>query len=260
MTEPIDNLEQRIAQLRVALRQVAGAGDRAQARALRAELQLAEHAWDEALRDIEVQTDQIAPAPAAAREARSLLAIRDQVHQALTLLTAPAALKMVVAVNEAFFARPILGVRLTSLRRDEQRSFDAAPFSRPYYICPALSAAQMSPVRGLLTVSTWPLWQRMIGPLSPRVDFLVAAVAVADQVARLPEPSPAALRLLRQFAVNIPGAVVGRADAVQPEPVAAAVHAELAEYASDREQRESAADRARHQLSTAEQMFGTTGS
>ena len=49
----IEALERRIDQLRGALRRAAGTGDRARARALRAELRQAEHAWDDAVTDLE---------------------------------------------------------------------------------------------------------------------------------------------------------------------------------------------------------------
>lgn len=256
MAESIEQLEQRIDRLRAELRRAAAAGDRARARALRTELRQAEHTWDEALRDIEEQASPVEAAPAAVREPGPLLPIREQVHQALTLLSVASAPKMIVAVNEAFFAGQILGIRLTSLRRDEERSFAAAPFARPYYICSALSADLLSPARGLLTVSTWPLERRVIGPLSPRVDFLTAAISVANHVARLAEPAPAALRLLRRFAANIPGAADGAGE-MRPAAVARAAETELEVHApADGEHRKAAAVRARKQLSDVERLFG----
>ena len=70
-------------------------------------------------------------------------------------------------MHEAFFAGAIPSVRLTSLRRDEERSFRSAPFARPYYMCAALTAELLAPARGVLAVSTWPLERRVIGSLSP---------------------------------------------------------------------------------------------
>ena len=165
---------------------------------------------------------------------------------------------MIVAVNAAFFAGQILGIRLTSLRRDEERSFAAAPFARPYYICGALSADLLSPARGLLTVSTWLLERRMIGPLSPRVDFLTAAISVANRVARLSEPAPGALRLLQRFAANIPGAA-DSSGTMKPAIVVRAAETELEVHAAaDQEHRKAAAARARKQLSDVEQLFGAS--
>jgi hypothetical protein len=257
VAESIEKLEQRIEQLRAEVRRAAMGGDRIRARALRTELRQAEHAWEDALADIEERTSPVEVEPVTPRHAGPLLPIREQVHQSLTLLSVPAAPKLIVAVHQAFFAGEILGTRLTSLRRDEERSFTTAPFARPYYICSALTADYLSAARGLLAVSTWPTARRMIGPLSPRVDFLTAAVAVAEHVGRIPGAGPAATRLLWQFAANIPGAAEGF-DAMKPETVARAAEAELEIHQdADRSTRESAARRARKQLSDVEQLFGS---
>lgn len=254
--ESIEKLEQRIDRLRAQVRRAAMRGDRVRARSLRAELRAAEHAWEESLADIEEQTAPVQAQPAAPRRPGPLLPLREQVHQALVLLTVPAAPKLIVAVHEAFSAGKVLGTRLTSLRRDEERSFTAAPYARPYYICGALNADLLSAARGLLAISTWPLEQRIVGPLSYRVDFLTAAIAVAEHVMRLPDPGPAALRLLWRFAANIPGAAQG-ADPLEPALVCRAATAELDIHVrEDAAQRAAAANRARVQLSDTEQMFG----
>jgi hypothetical protein len=110
--------------------------------------------------------------------------------------------------------------------RDEERSFRAAPYSRPYYLCTALTADLLAPARGLLAVSTWPMERRVIGPLSPRVNYLEAAIRVVESLLRVSKPSQAAERLLRRFAANIPGAIDG-AKLKDPHLVVAAAHAEL---------------------------------
>ncbi|MGH3283702.1 MAG: hypothetical protein ACRDPD_03285 [Streptosporangiaceae bacterium] len=274
VTESMEMLERRIEQLRAGVRRSVLDGDRAGARTLRAELRGAERQWDEALETLEAQQPRgtggaaaQASGPgaatgrggggAAAAGGGPLLPLREQVHQALTLITVPAAPKLVSAIHQAFFAGAIPGGRLTSLRRDEERSFRSAPFARPYYICAALTADLLAPARGLLAVSTWPLDQRVIGPLSPRVDYLTAAIRVAESLLRVPSPEPASQRLLWRFAANVPGAASG-ARAVDPETVARAARAELEIHAAaDRAARSAAADRARRQLGDAEQMFGT---
>jgi hypothetical protein len=38
--------------------------------------------------------------------------------------------------------------------------------------------------------------RRVIGSLSPRVDFLTAAINIAEAIGRLPTPIPSARRLL----------------------------------------------------------------
>ena len=278
MAESIEALEQRIEMLRVQVRQALIGGDRERARALRRDLREAEHAWHLALAELEQQPPQEERPPARAAEGnaraqageagrtgpgpgtppgRLLLPLREQVHQALTLLTVPAAPRLISAVHEALFAGAIPAARLTSLRRDEERSFRTAPFGRPYYLCAALTADLLAPVRGLLAVSTWPMERRVIGPLSPRVDYLTAAVQIAESVQRIASPGPAAWRLLWRFAVNIPGgsARPGEAGAAA---VARAARAEWEIHAdADAVPRRSAATRARDQLGDAEQLFGS---
>jgi hypothetical protein len=266
----MEMLERRIEELRGSVRRAVVDGDRARARALRSELREAERAWDEALDVLETERSAAgdgvsgqAAGPALAASGLSgaaagpLLPVREQVHQALTLICVPAAPKLISAVHEAFFAGSIPGARLTSLRRDEERSFRSAPFARPYYVCAALTADLLAPARGLLAVSTWPLAQRVIGPLSLRVDYLTAAIRVAERVLRVPSPEPAAVRLLWRFAANIPGAAPST-NAMDPATVAHAARTEAGIHeASDRAARAAAADRAARQLGDAEQMFGT---
>ncbi|GGM80723.1 hypothetical protein GCM10007977_097770 [Dactylosporangium sucinum] len=246
----IEALERRIDRLRGELRRAATAGDRTHARALRAELRRAEHAWDDALADLEERST---PAPAPDRKAPPMLSIREQVHHALTLLGVPAAPKLIIAVHDAFFPGELVAARLTSLRRDEERSFKVAPFGRPYYLCPALTADLLSPARGLLAISTWPLESRVVGPLSARVDFLIGAIRIAQRVAQLPDDAHDARRLLWRFAASIPGA----AGEVDPKTVAEQAQAELDVHLdADAADRAAAAGRARDRLDGAEALFG----
>jgi hypothetical protein len=168
----------------------------------------------------------------------------------------PAAPKLIATVHEAFFGSTFPTTRVTSLKRDEERSFRTAPFARPYYICAALSADYLSPSRGLLAVSTWPLELRVIGSLSPRVDFLTAAIRVAEAIERIPEPPAAARRLLERFAASVSGAISAGGGA-DPAAVSEAARAELAVHRdADARVRRAAAERARG-LHHAEQLFGT---
>ena len=265
VAETIETLERRIDELRVAVREAVLAGDRALAGQRRSALKSAERAWEEAL-------DHAAPAqagpgaaagPAAAESSGppavggSLLPLREQVYEALSLLQVPAAPKLIATVHEAFFGATFPTTRVTSLKRDEERSFRTAPFARPYYICAALSADYLAPSRGLLAVSTWPLELRVIGSLSPRVDFLTAAIRVAEAIERIPGPPAAARRLLQRFAASISGAISpgGGAD---PAAVSEAARAELTVHRdADARARAAAAERARG-LHSAEQLFGTT--
>jgi hypothetical protein len=266
VAETIEALERRIDELRVAVRQAVLAGDPALASARRAELKRAERAWDEALAAAapRATSTQEAPAPEAmtpeplAGPVGPLLPLREQVYEALSLLQVPAAPKLIATVHEAFFGSTFPTTKVTSLKRDEERSFRTAPFARPYYICAALSADYLAPSRGLLAVSTWPMERRVIGSLSPRADFLTAAIRVADAIERIPTPPPTARRLLQRFAASIPGAVGEVRDQVNPGVIRQAADAELSVHAhADSRMRKEAADRARRRLADAEQLFGT---
>ncbi|MFD0821396.1 2-oxo acid dehydrogenase subunit E2 [Micromonospora zhanjiangensis] len=191
MGDSAEELERHISALRAAVRDAVLAGDRARSDRLRDELRAVERGWDEAVAALEVTTFRGSSrlVPAQRRPGRPpgpRLSIREQVHHALTLLSVPAAPKLIIEVHAAFLgAGEIVNARLTHQRRDEERSFRTAPYTRPYYLCSALNLDLLGPVRGLLAVSTWPLERRIIGPLSPRVDFLTAAIQVAGQVDRL---------------------------------------------------------------------------
>ncbi|MFI6266659.1 hypothetical protein [Micromonospora sp. NPDC051006] len=252
MTSSAEALERRIDELRAAIRKAVTVGERERAKVLRGELRKAERQWEEALDELAEQ-----PVAPVRRHAGPLLPLREQVHQALTLLGAPAAPKLIIAVHEAFHVGEMIPARLTSLRRDEERSFRSAPHSRPYYLCAALTADLLAPARGLLAVSTWPMAARVIGSLSPRVDFLTSAIRLAEHLDRIPDPGPQARRLLWRFAANIPGAAAS-GDAMTAATVAEAAEAELEIHRdADRSHREAAAKRARKQLDDVEQLFGS---
>lgn len=186
------------------------------------------------------------------------LSVREQVHQALTLLTVPSSPKLIAAVSEGFFGGALLGPQLTSLRRDEERSFRSSPHARPFYLCGALTADRLVAARGLVAVSTWPLSRRIVGSLSARVDFLTAAARLAEHVGRLATPTLPAARLLWQFAANIPDAATSL-DSMDPAVVATAAHAELAiHHEADNADRVTAAERARTQLDERYQLFGSS--
>lgn len=147
--------------------------------------------------------------------------------------------------------------RLTSLRRDEERSFRTAPFSRPYYVCSALTTDLLAPARGLLAVSTWPLAKRMVGPLSPRVDLLTAAIRLAEHVASQQHTAVSGKRVLWQISTSIPG-ISGGPDRLDPSAVIEAARGELAVHLDeDSRHRAAAAERAASQLDdAAAQLFG----
>ncbi|MFG3438228.1 hypothetical protein ACGF0J_13385 [Nonomuraea sp. NPDC047897] len=282
MSDRLDELERRIDRLRAGVRRAMRARDTVTARGLRAELRAAERAWDTLVAGEAAPGDTslvpappgdavpaahgaqapAAPGPAGRAKPRGgrLVTVREQVHQALTLLGAPAQPRLVAAVSEALLGGALRGAQLTSLRRDEERSFASSPYGRPYYLCAALTD-RLSPARGLLTVSTWPLERRVVGPLSPRVDFLTCAMAVArhldaDPVAAL---DPRALRLLSRMARNIPGAAAADLGPPDPARVTDAAARELAVHAGrDTRDRAALAGRATSQLDDRARLFGAS--
>jgi hypothetical protein len=268
--ESVEALEERISALRADVRRAVRNGDSREASALRRDLEDAEQAWEQALAHEAPAAAPLIPQPTPAPPAGPLLPLREQVHEALSLLLVPAAPRLIATVHEAFFATTFPTARLTSLRRDEERSFSTAPFARPYYICAALAADYLSPSRGLLAISTWPLERRMIGPLSPRVDFLISAVNVAQAIELIPDPVPAARALLTRFAANVRGSspsgssasgagggAFSSGGAIVPQAVIRAAQAELEVHRDqDRQTRAEAARRAREQLDEVQQLFG----
>ncbi|WP_327582066.1 hypothetical protein OHA25_39850 [Nonomuraea sp. NBC_00507] len=243
MSDRLDDLERRIDELRAGVRKAMRARDGAKARVLRAELRTAERDWD-----VLVSGER----PEGAPEPAPLVTVREQVHQGLRLLGATAQPRLIVAVSEAFLGGTIRSTQLTSLRRDEERSFRSSPYGRPYYLCAALTD-RLSPARGLLTLSSWPLERRVVGPLSPRVDFLTCAIAVASHAAE----DERAARLLVRMARNIPGATNGSLAPPHPGRVIEAARAELAVHAErDTRDRAELARRAAAQLDDAARLFG----
>ncbi|MFD5922231.1 hypothetical protein ACFVYP_35955 [Kitasatospora sp. NPDC058201] len=264
MSDPLDALEKSISTLRRAIRDAATAGDTERAGELRAQLRRTEKAWDALVDTGEPAPSPPRPAPQAPPALPgSRLPAREHVHRALMLLGTPAAPKLIVGVHEAFFSGELSASKLSSLRRDEERSYRSSPGARPYYLCPALAHDLLSPVRALVTISTWPLEQRIIGPLSQRADYLTGTIGVAEAVRAAGEAAAAAaVQLMWRLAVNIPDATPRSASnlesAPDPRQVIEAARAELNVHAdADRATRAEAARRARTSLSDDQQLFGT---
>lgn len=271
--ETLDEIENRMAQVRRALRSAMRENDSTRSKQLRAELHHLESRWEKKVAagdDADSSHGDLGALSLEPTPVAALLPTREQVHQVLTLLSVPAAPKLITSVHGAFFSGELPASRLASLRRDEERSYRSAPNARPYYLCPALTADTLAPVRALLTVSTWPLEQRIVGAHSPRVDFLTAATKIASAVLshrRLGESwefgaMAQAERLLRSFAVSIPGALPPAASehtpTLDPSHVAKAAEAELSVHADvDARERGEAAVRARRQLTEVDRLFGT---
>jgi hypothetical protein len=186
-----------------------------------------------------------------------LRSAREQAWQALTLLSVPAPPRLVVAAHAAFFAVTSVdsGELARLVRRDEQ-ACRGGPGARPYHVCPALTADDLAPVRGLMALSAWPLERRIVGPLSRRVNLLIAAARLAERATLAPGASRAATALLRGLAAEIPGAPE-EFDVLRPARLAELARSQLAACAeADAAHRAAGALRALHRLSEADQLYG----
>jgi hypothetical protein len=194
--------------------------------------------------------------------------IREQLASVLGLLSRPAAVALIKDVATARFGEPIQPSRLASLRRDEQRSWQAAnrpssqgrSLARPAYIVPALTADRFAPVRGMLAMSSWTLEVRIVAPASHRVDTLHVLIRLIDELDRDPEASwaPNIRRMVWRFARSVAGAIDNR-DGVGNEQIRDAAERELALIApDDTAERHAAAERARRQLDPETLLFGST--
>lgn len=262
MHEHLVALEKRMQQLQQAIRQALTQHDTAQADVLRAELKRTQLAWD-VLCSPDSTADDTQPEPAAPQapehswEGRPA---REQVREALTLLTVPASPRLLSQVHQAFFSGPLNTARLTTLRRDEERSFRSTPYARPYYICSALTSDLLSPARALLALSTWPLEQRIVGPLTQRVHFLTSAIRLADAAKELaddPELPHPVHQLLLSYSRNLHAHTSRRP--LDLDVLRQTAAAELEIHADDdADTRTEAARRARRNLGDVEQHFGNT--
>lgn len=192
----------------------------------------------------------------------SALPLRDQVIRALLLISRPATGRLLVDVTKARWEERIESTRLSSLRRDEARSWDAGrnvnrrTAVREVYVVPALTYDRFAPVRGTLALSTWETSRRLIAPLSPRVDMLKSVVALAHEADRLGDTAQGEVmrRLVGRLGASIPGA---RPFGAPTDEVIAAAEAELSEIEEiDTHERLGAAERAAKQLDPDALLFG----
>ena len=192
--------------------------------------------------------------PAPARSARQVVA------GALAEIGVACRAKVVTEYAEARFGQRVESRTLAALRRDERRAWEKSS-ARPTYIVPALEGRYFQPVRGLLTLSDWPLERRLLGPWSERADHLAATAQLARQLAWLSERDTAVAERLApvvaDMAASIPGALDG--PGLDTARVEGAAQAELGPLtARDEPWRRDAAARARSQLPGEQQLWGAT--
>ena len=267
MTTPqldaLDSVAARISELRAATRQALINGDLGRTLKILGQLKSTESAWHSLIASVPAPVPvgtfghAETPAGAAAGFARPA---REQIHRVLSLIGVPARPMFIVHIHNALFPGQLSLPAFTSLRRDDERSWHKGS-RRPYYITPALSADELTPVRGLLTLSTWAPEARIVGPLSDRADYLITTSVIGHTVLMIEDaqgnPDHPASALLEGLA--------GSALNMVPEPGEATFHPSDVIAAADRAYQEigpqDRADRlagasALSQLTPAEQLFG----
>jgi hypothetical protein len=188
---------------------------------------------------------------------------RQRAVAALTEIAVPSSPKEIVAYASARTNTPFDVRTLASVRRDERRSWESGS-QRDTYIVPALEGPWLVAGRGRFALSHWPLWQRVIGPLSPRADHLRACRNLVEHAERLrPLDGVAAERLrelLARYARSVPGALEqawSTGAEVNPERVLIAVNNELDLIGDEDESwRRQQAERAARQLTDEQKMWG----
>jgi hypothetical protein len=139
--------------------------------------------------------------------------VREQAIVALTELNVPSAPREIAAYIEAKRGRAFDVRALASIRRDEYRAWQIGS-KRDTFLLPALEGPFLVAGRGRFALSHWPLWQRIIGPLTTRADHLRVTLALIDAIDHAsPAQATDAQRvarvrgLLAVYARSIPDAV-----------------------------------------------------
>ncbi len=200
--------------------------------------------------------------PTTATSYESSTPLRDQVIRALQLTGRPSSARLVSEVTRSRWTEQVDTARLSSLRRDEARSWRASQempgrHARDVYVVPALTYDRFTPVRGTVALSTSPTYLRLIAPLSPRVDMLYSTIALAKEATTIAGTSYEAqmMRLVARLGATIPGV---KPFDTNPQIVIQAAQAELKEIEqTDELERSAAAERAHVQLDAEALLFGT---
>lgn len=187
---------------------------------------------------------------------------RELAISALAELEVPASPKLVSAYAEARFGSELRPASFAYIRRDEERAWRSPRTTRTVYLVPALDAGRFIPLRGLVTLSDWDLWLRVLGPRSARVDHLRATRAVARNLVwlRTNRAETSSIELMGRLLADLSRTLPSGGDGFtvpDPEQVIRAADAELLLLEEeDRELRTSSAERARQQLDDARLLWG----
>jgi hypothetical protein len=206
----------------------------------------------------------------------TLPSTREQAHHALLLLGVPAPARLLVDVHAALFDGDLSVPGLAALLRDAERvvtspgpdalgtaASDAVleggggTVPGAYLICPGLNP-DLAAARGVITLSTWPVVDRLCTPAAASANALATVVRVAEFVAE--RPGRCAAHLMRRLAATVPGGPEAF-DVFDPVALAEAARQALADPAlvaaveAEAPLRAAAAERATR-LDLPQQLFG----
>src|SRR4051812_22151328 len=117
------------------------------------------------------------------RAATGRLSAREQAVTALAEMGVPSPTREIAAFHAARFGTPLDVRALASVRRDESDAWEREA-ARTAFLAPALDIRFFRPVRGPLTLSSWELPERLLGPGSARVDHLRLTCRLAELAGR----------------------------------------------------------------------------
>lgn len=216
----------------------------------------ADDAWKEAKRIAARRTKR------TTRPLSDATSMRERALQAVTQLGVLCSPKLIASYSQARTGVDFDVKSLASIRRDERRSWEKSN-RRDVYLVPALEGPWYAASRGRFALSSWPLWRRIVGPLTPRTDHLRVCIRLAETIEKTREldvDPEAMLKLLHGFALTVPDAIgdtwAAPAD-MDLARVRGAAQQELALHEQEDEiGRKAAAERALRTLDQAHQLWG----
>jgi hypothetical protein len=156
----------------------------------------------------------------------------------------------VAAIVRTLFGLVISTSQFASFRKGDERSYRRAPRNRVYLV-PALSAADLSAMAGMVALSSWAIERRIIGGYSQRADALRGILKAYSIYQDTKDSDSAAI--IRIIARELPS--IGQY-APDIDAMGKAAAADLSEFAMrDEEERRAAATRLAH-LDPMTQLFG----
>jgi hypothetical protein len=183
-------------------------------------------------------------------ESPARLPKRDTLVLALEKIGVASPPARIAAIVRALFDLNISTSQFASFRKGDERSYRRAHRNRVYLV-PALSAADLSAMAGMVALSSWAIERRIIGGYSQRVDALRGILKAYSIYQDTKDSDSAAI--IRIIARELPS--IGQY-APNIDAMGKAAAADLSEFAMrDEEERRAAATRIAH-LDPMTQLFG----